>query len=165
MRTMAMHDPPARRPHGPAGYGFGEGADDVLQPWSHAQKRLEVARNFWLATVRPDGRPHVTPVWGVWLDGALYIGGGSTARWARNLAEQPSAAIHLESGDDVVILEGEVVEFVADADLLDRIVTMWNGKYGRLAPEPTTRLYRFDPRSARAWRDWSLRDGTRWRLS
>lgn len=162
---MTMHEPPARHPHAPAGYGFGKGADDVMQPWSHAQKRLEVARNFWLATVRPDGRPHVTPVWGVWLDGAIYFGGGSTARWARNLAAQPSAAIHLESGDDVVILEGEIVELVADVDLLSRIVTAWNGKYGRLAPEPTTRLFRFAPRSARAWRDWSLRDGTRWRLS
>lgn len=67
---MAMHEPPARRPHAPAGY-FWEA--DRLLPWSHAQQRLEEARNYWLATVRPDGHPHVTPVWGVWLDGALYV--------------------------------------------------------------------------------------------
>jgi hypothetical protein len=153
-------------PLAPAGYGFGSGADDVLQPWSHVLRRLEVARNFWLATVRPDGRPQVTPVWGLWLDGAIYFSGLPAARWARNVAERPAAEVHLESGDDVVILEGKVVHCITDADLSDRIVSAWTDKYGRFAPEAATRgVYRFDPRVVRAWRDWSLRDGTRWRLS
>ncbi|MGH2585408.1 MAG: pyridoxamine 5'-phosphate oxidase family protein [Dehalococcoidia bacterium] len=161
---MAMQEPPASRPHAPAGY-FGKDADRLL-PWSHAQQRLEEARNYWLATVGPDGRPHVTPVWGLWLDGALCFGGAPTARWARHLAEQPSAAIHLESADDVVILEGEVEDIVADADAVDRIVAAWNAKYGHLAPDPAVSgLFRFSPRSARSWIGWSLRDGTRWRLS
>ena len=158
-----MQDPPARRPHAPAGY-FGEA--DRLLPWSHAQQRLEGARSYWLAIVDPDGRPHVTPVWGVWLDGGLCFGGAPTDRWARYVAKWPSAAIHLESADDVVILDGEVKGIAADAEAVDRFVAAWNAKYGHLAPDPAVPgLFRFEPRSARAWIGWSLRDGTRWRLA
>ena len=42
--------------------------------WDHVQERMAEARNYWVATVRPDGRPHATPVWGLWVDGAFYFG-------------------------------------------------------------------------------------------
>ncbi len=41
--------------------------------WSQAQDELAVAEVYWLSTVRPDGRPHVTPLLGIWLEGALYF--------------------------------------------------------------------------------------------
>lgn len=47
--------------------------DASASPWSEAQTQLEGAEIFWLSTVRPDGRPHVTPLITVWLDGALYF--------------------------------------------------------------------------------------------
>ena len=47
--------------------------DATLTPWAEARGRLEEVEVYWLTTVRPDGRPHVTPVLSVWLDGALYF--------------------------------------------------------------------------------------------
>lgn len=113
-----------------------------------------------------DGQPHVTPLWGVWVDGALWFDGIPTARWARNLAANPAIAIHLESGDDVVILErdAEDVDAVTDADLAARIVEAWEAKYGEALPQPATRgIFRLRPRAARAWSRFP-HDATRWRF-
>src|SRR5215468_1785833 len=73
-------------------------------PWRWATARLEAARTYWIATTRPDGRPHSRPVWGVWLDNAFYFSTGSLA--AGNLVVQPAITVHLESGEEVVIVEG-----------------------------------------------------------
>jgi nitroimidazol reductase NimA-like FMN-containing flavoprotein (pyridoxamine 5'-phosphate oxidase superfamily) len=66
------------------GYGVPEGAGS-LKPWSWARERLEASRNYWLATVRPDSRPHLIPIWGVWLDGQFYFSTGAESRKAKNL--------------------------------------------------------------------------------
>ena len=70
------------------------------------------------------------PTWGVWVDDTLYFGGGPQTRWSRNLAENPQVAVHLESGDDVVILEG-VVGRISDAGdpRLTRIDDAYEAKY------------------------------------
>ncbi|HEY8115495.1 MAG TPA: pyridoxamine 5'-phosphate oxidase family protein, partial [Actinomycetota bacterium] len=47
--------------------------DGRTTPWATALELLEKAEVFWLSTVRADGRPHVTPLVAVWLDGALYF--------------------------------------------------------------------------------------------
>src|SRR2546421_10189817 len=62
-------------------------------PWSEARELLERADVYWLVTVRPDGRPHVTPLVSVWLDGALYFCTGAQERKARNLAHNPHCSI------------------------------------------------------------------------
>jgi len=85
-------------------------------PFSHAEERLTRSRNYWICTTRPDGRPHSIPVWGFWMDGAVYFGTARSSRKARNLAHNAAVSIHLDSGDDVVIVEGTAVE----ADLTDR---------------------------------------------
>jgi hypothetical protein len=74
-------------------------------PFSHAEERLTRSRNYWICTSRPDGRPHSIPIWGFWLDGAFYFGTARSSRKSRNLAHNAAVSIHLESGDDVVILE------------------------------------------------------------
>jgi len=78
--------------------------------FAYAEKRLVESRNYWICTTRPDGRPHSIPVWGFWIDGAIYFGTARPSRKARNLAGNPAISIHLESGDDVVILEGSADE-------------------------------------------------------
>jgi hypothetical protein len=75
-------------------------------PFTHAQERLTKSRNYWICTTRRDGCPHSIPAWGFWIDGGLYFGTARSTRKARNLADNPAISIHLESGDDVVILEG-----------------------------------------------------------
>ncbi|HEY8324245.1 MAG TPA: hypothetical protein VIG77_07110, partial [Ktedonobacterales bacterium] len=74
-------------------------------------------------------------------------------------------AAHLESGDNVVIVEGLAAEVVTDATLGERIVAAWNAKYGQFAPEPASDgVMRLRPRTARAWTDTAeaLADATRW---
>ena len=163
-RRMDAVQPTRGRPIAPDLYPFPDDPRRWL-PWSHVDQRLRDAPNYWLATAGPTGVPHATPVWGVWVDGALYFDGPPTTRWARNLAANPRLTVHLESGEDVVIIEGVAEDLVTDDGLAERIVSAWNAKYGRLAPEPsTTGLFRLRPNTARAWSRSSLEDGTRWIL-
>ena len=74
------------------GYGILPSAEGLL-PWAWAQERLRASANYWLATTWPDGRPHVMPVWGVWLDGALWWSSGLRSRKARNLARDPRCTV------------------------------------------------------------------------
>lgn len=155
-------EPRGRRLRLPRGYQIAKG-DDLI-PWSTVDQRLQQALNYWLATMNPNGRPHVTPLWGVWIDQALYFDGIPTSRWARNLAANPAASVHLESGTDVVILDGIVEDSVTSADVADRIVQAWTAKYGRLQPDPAgSGLFCFHPHSARAWSRFPD-DATRWML-
>lgn len=91
---MDAREPQAVPVHAPAGYRFPEASEGLL-PWSHAEKLLQDARNYWIATVRPAGCPHVTPVWGAWVGRALYFDGSPTTRWARNIAMNSAAEFAL----------------------------------------------------------------------
>jgi nitroimidazol reductase NimA-like FMN-containing flavoprotein (pyridoxamine 5'-phosphate oxidase superfamily) len=61
--------------------------------WARGRATLASADLYWLSTVRPDGRPHVTPLLGVWFAAALYFCTGPDERKAKNLAE-PSLHTH-----------------------------------------------------------------------
>ena len=134
--------------------------------WTHAERRLQQARFYWLATTGPDGRPHVAPLWGVWIDGAFFFDGHPRTRWARNIAANPAVCVHLESGDDVVILDGLAEDITTDAALGERIVAAWMAKYGRLPPDPAgSGLFRMRPHAGRCWSHESLKDGAHWRFA
>lgn len=75
-----------------------------LLSWSWAERRLIEAQNYWIATTRPDGRPHCRPVWGVWLPHGFWFSTGSLA--GRNLGLNDEITVHLEDGQEVVIVEG-----------------------------------------------------------
>ena len=96
-------EPRRRRPPF-KGYGVPDTEEGML-PWSWAAERLEQARNYWVSTTRPDGRPHAMPVWGIWLEDAFFFGSGRESAKSRNLAANPAIVVHLESGDETVILE------------------------------------------------------------
>jgi nitroimidazol reductase NimA-like FMN-containing flavoprotein (pyridoxamine 5'-phosphate oxidase superfamily) len=142
------------------GYGIPESGEGML-PWSYVTERLERARNYWICTTRPDGRPHAAPVWGVWVDGALYFGTGPRTRKARNLAANRAIVVHLESGDDVVILEGiaEELDDVAPA-LFARIADASAAKYQE-RPEDASGMFAVRIRAAYAWHNFP-KDATRW---
>src|SRR6266702_5549728 len=107
---------------------FGGYMGSAKLPWTWATERLTSARNYWIATTRPDGKPHSRPVWGVWLEDTFYFSTGSLA--AQNLAIRPAITVHLESGSEVVIIEG-VAEKVTDASLVEQVVHLYNQKYHR----------------------------------
>jgi nitroimidazol reductase NimA-like FMN-containing flavoprotein (pyridoxamine 5'-phosphate oxidase superfamily) len=101
--------------------------------WARGRERIKTAELFWLSTVRPDGRPHVTPLISVWLDGAAYFCTGPDERKAKNLAQNSSCILTtgcnlLHEGLDVVV-EGEA-ERVVDDDRLARVAAAYESKYG-----------------------------------
>ena len=100
-------------------------------------ERLNRARNYWIGTTRPEGQPHSRPVWGVWLDDTFYFSTGSLA--AQNLAVSPAITVHLESGSEVVIIEG-VAEPISETALVERVVNLYNQKY-HWDVDPTNTLF------------------------
>ncbi len=154
------------RPFVPDGYGL-KGAEEGFLSWEWVTRRLAESRNYWVGSTRPDGRPHVSPVWGVWHEGAVYFSTGATTRKSRNLAHRPEAVIHLESGDDVVILEGAVHE-PRDSELLESVATAYEEKYDLRPPlDPATGslLYALRPVKVLAWREQDFpSSATRWRF-
>jgi nitroimidazol reductase NimA-like FMN-containing flavoprotein (pyridoxamine 5'-phosphate oxidase superfamily) len=164
LETRLSTEPKALPLDAPADYPFPK-SDEGLLPWSNVLAQLEQSRIYWLATVRPDGRPHVAPLWGGWVDNALYFEGSPQTRWARNLAVNPAASINLESGIDVVIAEGTVSFFPLSDELRSRLIDLWSVKYGQYGPQPDTEaMFRFVPRTVRAFGE-SLQDGARWVLN
>jgi nitroimidazol reductase NimA-like FMN-containing flavoprotein (pyridoxamine 5'-phosphate oxidase superfamily) len=99
-----MPEPRASRPQMPE-YGIPETAEGMLS-WSWAVERLQTSRNYWLSTTRPDGRPHVMPIWCVWINNAFYFSTGAQSRKARNLAGNPYCVISVEHGEGSVMVEG-----------------------------------------------------------
>lgn len=75
--------------------------------WGEAQRRLTRGGWFWLATTRPDGAPHVMPVFAVWAEGALYVASKGSARKSRNLVADGRCAIATDAGDLHLVVEGE----------------------------------------------------------
>ncbi|MFJ9853787.1 pyridoxamine 5'-phosphate oxidase family protein [Streptomyces sp. NPDC101150] len=111
-------------------------ADAAATAWSAAVGGMTEAEIFWLSTVRPDGRPHVTPLLAVWADGALHFATGPEERKARNLAADPRCVLttstvggnDLHTGLDVVV-EGEAARVEDDTTLLG-LADLYVQKYG-----------------------------------
>jgi nitroimidazol reductase NimA-like FMN-containing flavoprotein (pyridoxamine 5'-phosphate oxidase superfamily) len=102
-------------------------------PWSEAREHLEGAEAYWLSTVRPDARPHVTPLMSVCLDDVLYFCTGPTERKAENLAENSHCILttgcnSLGEGLDLVV-EGDATRVRDDAEL-QRVADAYEAKYG-----------------------------------
>jgi hypothetical protein len=157
----------------PEGYGVPDSSDGLLE-WSDVEARLIAAPQYWLATTRPDGRPHVVPRWGVWVDGRFWYDGAPTTVHVRNLARNLACTLHLEDGWQAVILDG--TSRPADppgADLGARLAGAYAGKYRDrgYAPEPDAwegpgagGLTVFTPTMAVAWFDFPT-DVTRFRFA
>lgn len=145
---MGASEPVAGRPHFPLGYGIATSKDGLL-PWSWADERLAAARNYWIVTAGAGGAPHAMPVWGLWADGAVVFSTSPQSRKGRNLALDPHVVVHLESGDEVVVIEGEVEKIALD----ERLADAYDAKYD-FRPElgsPDGLWYRVEPQVVYAW--------------
>jgi predicted pyridoxine 5'-phosphate oxidase superfamily flavin-nucleotide-binding protein len=105
----------------------------TARPWAEVVEVLSGSEMFWLSTVRRDGRPHVTPLPAVWLDGAMHFCTGPGEQKAKNLEANPRCALttgtnEYRSGLDVVV-EGVAVR-VTDEVLLRRLGDLWLTKLG-----------------------------------
>ncbi len=120
------NEPIAERPYMP---GYGVPADTKgLVPWSWARDRLDASRDYWLATVRPDARPHLVPVWGVWLGGEFFFSSGTEARKAKNLRANPHCTLSTEHASQPVMVEG-IARHVTDREELQSVCAPYEAKY------------------------------------
>ncbi len=111
------------------GYGI-QAADEGagLLPWSWAVERLERSHDYWVATTRPDGAPHVMPVWGIWSEEALWFSSSRIARKARNLGTEARCVVTTDDALEPVVIEGRA-SAVNDAAEIQSFVTATNAKY------------------------------------
>jgi hypothetical protein len=115
------------RPQMP-GYGVPEDESGLLE-WSAVAGRLAAAKIYWVCTASGAGVPHAVPVWGAFVDDVLYLGAGGP-RTNRNLAANPRVTVHLESGDNVVIIEGVVAPWTGASEQLGKAIDdQYAGKY------------------------------------
>jgi hypothetical protein len=92
-------------------------------PWTRVQKQLEAGElkgSFWLATTRPDGRPHLAGVGAIWADGNLYFVSGAPTRKSRNLAQNPRCSLSVSLPDIDLTVEGTAA-IVRDESTLTRL--------------------------------------------
>ncbi|MDH4278720.1 MAG: pyridoxamine 5'-phosphate oxidase family protein [Acidimicrobiia bacterium] len=160
------------RPRMPEGYGVPTDLGG-FRPWSEVEYRLNTTLHVWLATTRPDGRPHVVPRWGVWLDDRFWYDGSPDTIHARNLRTNPACVLHLESGADVVIVEGTAAPSApVDYDRGVRLSDVFRSKYAAKGYEPAADAWSgpgagglcvLTPIKAMAWRDFPT-DVTRYRF-
>lgn len=101
--------------------------EQVALRWADAAARLAGARNWWVATAGPHG-PHAVPVWGVVVDGVPWFYSDPASVRAANLATDPRIVLHLESGDDVLIVRG-LAENAGDPAGHPSVVAAYAGKY------------------------------------
>ena len=121
---------PQTEPAAELNEGFSE-PDAAARPWSEVAEVLSRAEMFWLSTVRGDGRPHVTPLPAVWLDGMLHFCTGSHEQKTKNLQSNPNCVLtaganQFRSGLDVV-LEGTAAR-VTDPARLQQLAELWKSK-------------------------------------
>jgi hypothetical protein len=98
-------------------------------PWADARARFGESRFYWFASVRPSGAPHVRPVLGVWVDGAMFTTSAPSARKAANLALEPRCACTVRDEEMDLVLEGDAAK-ISDGPTLERVAAVYLEKYG-----------------------------------
>ncbi|MCY3991968.1 MAG: pyridoxamine 5'-phosphate oxidase family protein [Caldilineaceae bacterium] len=149
-----------------------EYSSDMLS-WDFVDRRMRDSLNYWIASAGSDCRPHSVPVWGAWLEDVFYFVG--TGRKVRNLRANPQAVVHLESGDEVVLIEGRFEEISREnRELLQLVDDEFIRKYETYRPSeylddrskssfPPEGLFAIFPQLVIAWSGMAS-DATRWRF-
>ena len=161
-RALKKAKPRAGRPFAP-GYGLAEDKRGLL-PWTWVAKQMAACRTFWVATIHPANRPHVMPVWGVWVNDAFYFSTGRKSRKGQNLAANPACTITNDDGEQAVIVEGSAVE-VKEASELEQVAAAYKKKYKmdpRSMGEP---IYAVRPKTVFGFIEKTFpKSATRWKL-
>src|ERR1700674_4820728 len=164
-KTPAKSQPTADRPFAP-GYGI-VGAEDGkgLLSWAWVARKMNNCRTFWLATIHAGrARPHVMPIWGVWLDDAFFFSTGRKSRKGQNLAANSACTVTNDNGEEAVIIEGQAAE-VRDATALDRIATAYKKKYKMDPRSMNEPIFALRPRTVFGFIEKSFpKSATRWKL-
>lgn len=126
---MRAAEPIPSRPYMP-GYGTLPATEGSgVLPWSWALERLIRSHDYWLATVTPEGVPHLMPVWGVWHQDALWFSSANGSRKARNISARSHCSVSTDNPIEPVVVHGRARR-VTDADELSVMLAAENAKYG-----------------------------------
>lgn len=163
--SLPKSPPKADRPFAP-GYGIvGTKDGEGLLPWSWVGKIMNSCRTFWLATIHADqGRPHVMPVWGVWVEQAFFFSTGRKSRKGQNLAANSACTVTNDDGEEAVIVEGMARQF-EDPQVLERVASAYKKKYKmdpRSMGEP---MFKVQPQTVFGFIEKSFpNSATRWKF-
>jgi len=124
-----MREPRVSRPYWPDALAKTPGDTSGLKAWSWALERLEKSHNYWIATARPDSRPHLMVVWGIWWQDAFWFSTGPRTRKAKNLVVHPHVVIGTEKADEAIVVEG-FAEEITDRSVWKQLAQIYNRKYG-----------------------------------
>ena len=150
-----MQTPKISRPKFPQGY-----ADNPASyvDWEWVAEQMTDAKHYWLSSVRPDGRPHAVPRWGAFIDTKFWYDGSPETRHAQNIMKNPHVSLHLESGHQVVMMEGiSKPAGKPTREFARKLAKVIGKKYSEdgYSPEPNQwdagGLYVFTPRQCIAW--------------
>jgi hypothetical protein len=136
---------------------YGARSDRPALDWESVERRLVEAGTYWV-TARSAGHPHPRPVWGIWSRRALLLSIGSPGLVA-SVGRDPRITVHLDSGTDVVIVEG-TAQLLQESDAAS--IAAYDAKYEWTYDlDEYGPLTRVDPTVVMAWRSggWAGRDG------
>jgi hypothetical protein len=165
-----MKEPNASRPYWPDALETLPDSTTGLKPWAWALERLEESHNYWIATSRPDGLPHLMLVWGIWWEDAFWFSTGPRTRKAKNIVAQAHCVIGTEKADEAVILEGTAQE-IRDRAKWKQFADLYDPKYGGnvfpLLESSGGLVYRVKPQTAFGQDEHAANfaeSATRWKL-
>jgi nitroimidazol reductase NimA-like FMN-containing flavoprotein (pyridoxamine 5'-phosphate oxidase superfamily) len=168
-----MPKPKASRPHMP-GYGLAEAKGGRgLLPWKWAKERLEKGRTYFISTSDPAGKPHVMPVWGIWLNDVFLFSTGGQSRKARNLSANPRCSIVTDMDfkrrpkkndvKDTVIIEG-IADIVDDLRIRKKFSALYEDKYAWDMEGFAEPIYRVKPNVVFGFASEFTQTATRWKF-
>jgi hypothetical protein len=132
-----MKEPRADRMDLPSDYGDPQ----KLLQWADVRTKLEETRTYWVASVRPDGRPHLVAKDGIWIDDTWYYGGGDQTVHHRNVRKNPAVSMHIGGETDAVIVEGVARNVVPPKALAQQLADLTNEKYKHYGMNNTAETY------------------------
>jgi PPOX class probable F420-dependent enzyme len=146
-----MTEPIAERPAFVDDYAVPEGAPFHPVAWSVVRAKLVASKNYWVVTTRADGSAHAAPVWGLWREESLVFGTAPESVKGKNLRRDPRVAVHLESGDDVVMIRGTVTTVRDSGMSTDGLLDDYEAKYAVRPPGDPADYFRVMPQSVLHW--------------
>jgi nitroimidazol reductase NimA-like FMN-containing flavoprotein (pyridoxamine 5'-phosphate oxidase superfamily) len=165
VKRPTKSQPKPDRPFAP-GYGI-VGADEGkgLLPWTWVARKMNGCRTFWLATIHAsDPRPHVMPIWGVWLDDAFFFSTGGKSRKGQNLAANPACTIANDNGAEAVIVEGTATRLEDEAKL-KKMAAAYKKKYKMDPRSMNEPIFMVRPSTVFGFIEKSFpKSATRWKL-
>lgn len=111
---------------------------------------IRETEDFWLATVRPTGAPHLVPIWAILVDDVIYMATPPKSQKVRNLSANSGAVLALPDTRNVLIMEGKsnILEQSAPTGVLERFKEKYDWSF---TPGEKTILLDFMPSKIICW--------------